>query len=267
MAEPDEEREKAIEALYALPLDEFTSARDELARRLRGEGDRSGAAEVKGLRKPSVAAWALNRVRRSEAADVDRLIEAGARLRDAQERLLAGGGREALQQAGTEERALVGQLAASAERELAASGRPVNAATQEKLRATLHAAAADAEAREALAAGRLVRDHEASGLGPLGGQAGPVAPPQAPPAKRAAARTRRIERLEERLERARATARELEEEAAQAARRAQTAEREAARAAKELDRTRRAATQGRERAEAHAAKAAALERELGELRG
>ncbi len=59
MADPGEGHEARIDALHALPLDEFTSARDELACRLRREGDADGGAEVKRLRRPSVAAWAL----------------------------------------------------------------------------------------------------------------------------------------------------------------------------------------------------------------
>src|SRR5918996_2415213 len=98
MAEQSE-RETQIDRLYGLPLGEFTAARDELAGRLRGEGEGDAAAEVKRLRKPSVAAWALNQVRRNNRGQSDELIEAGRRLREGQERLLAGGGREPLQRA------------------------------------------------------------------------------------------------------------------------------------------------------------------------
>jgi DNA repair exonuclease SbcCD ATPase subunit len=268
MADQSEERGAAADRLYALPLEEFTAARDELGRRLRREGDGDAAAEVKRLRKPSVAAWALNQVRRGNPGQSDELIEAGRRLREGQERLLAGGGSEPLQRAAADERQLVGELARHAERELVAAGRSVSGAVQEKLRATLHAVASDPEAREGLAAGRLVRDHEASGLGPL---AEPRAPStgagkrKEPSARTAAALERRVRRLEERLERARARQSELDEESADAGRRLREARREAARAAAELERAEAAEERTRERAEEAAEAVVELERERREL--
>jgi hypothetical protein len=46
--------------LYGLALDAFVPERDALAKRLRADGRRDEANEVKALRKPSVAAWAVN---------------------------------------------------------------------------------------------------------------------------------------------------------------------------------------------------------------
>jgi hypothetical protein len=271
MADRSEEREAAIDGLYALPLGEFTAARDELARRLRREGDGEAGAEVKRLRKPNLAAWALNRVRRNDPGLSDQLIEAGRRLREGQERLLAGGGREPLQRAAADERRLVAELARRAEQELAAAGHPVSAAVQEKLRATLHAVASDPEAREGLAAGRLLRDHEASGLGPLAESGtqpagtGSGTRRRQPPAKGAAALERKARRFEERLERARIRQRELDEQSAEAERRLQEARRKAVRAAAELERAEAAEERTRGRAEEAAQAAIELELELREL--
>ena len=172
---------EAIDRLYGLPLDEFTAERDELAARLRKEGDRDAAADVKRLRKPSVAAWALNQVQRNDPKQVQALIEAGKRLRDAQE-LLSGGGRKPLDQAADDERRLVTELARHAERELVVAGRSVSGAVHERLRDTLRAVATDDEAREALSAGRLLRDHTPPASGrcwarsprPRGGETAPL---------------------------------------------------------------------------------------------
>jgi len=265
MADRSQERGAAIDHLYALPLGEFTAARDELARRLRREGDAEAGAEVKRLGKPSVAAWALNQARRSNPRQAEKLIEAGRRLREGQERLLAGGGREPLQRAAADERRLVGELAQEAERELVAAGRSVSAAVQEKLRATLHAVASDLEAREGLAAGRLVRDHEASGLGPpAAGAPSPGAGRRRkePSAKSAAARERRARRIEERLERAREHQRQLDEKRAEAGRRLREARREAARSATALERAEAAEERMRRRAETAAEAVIELERKL-----
>jgi hypothetical protein len=271
MADQGQGREAAIDHLYALPLDEFTAARDELARRLRREGDGDAGAEVKRLRKPSVAAWALNQVRRNNPEQSDKLIEAGGRLRKGQERLLEGGGREAFQRAAADERRLVGELARDAERELVAAGRSVSAAVQERVRATLHAVAGDPEAREEFAAGRLVRDHEATGLGPPAGGtpasgAGAGGRRKEPSAKASAALERRARKLEVRLERARERQRELDEKSADAGRRLREARREAERAAVGVERAEAAEKRMRERAETAAEAVVELERELTDTR-
>jgi hypothetical protein len=68
-----------VDALYALPLDEFTKARDALAK---SERDPS----IRKLRKPSAAAWALNQAAREHKGDVARFLHAAAALREAPSR-------------------------------------------------------------------------------------------------------------------------------------------------------------------------------------
>jgi chromosome segregation ATPase len=271
MGTPGDQREGAIDRLYALPLDEFTAARDELARSLRRGGEGDAAAEVKRLRKPSVAAWALNQVRRNDPQRVDGLIDAGRRLREAQERLLEGGGREALDRAAEDERKLVVELVRHAEREVIAAGRSVSAAVQEKLRGTLHAVATDPEARELLGSGRLVREHTASGIGPLieahGRPSGAAPRERRKPSsgKGDGGLVRKARQLEQRLERARAKQGELDEELSEARRDLREARREAARAASALERAQAAEEQARTRAQQASDRAAELEGALREL--
>ena len=78
--------EDAIDHLYALPLDQFVQARNELARQHGGDE----ARRVRALAKPNVVAWALNQVYWSSRPVFDRLVEAAARLREAQARGLLG---------------------------------------------------------------------------------------------------------------------------------------------------------------------------------
>jgi hypothetical protein len=140
--------------LYGLPDAEFTSARDALAKRLRGEKRRDEADAVKALRRPSVAAAAINRAVREHGADD--LLAAGEALRDAHEALLSGSGdAAAVRDATAREREAVREFAALA------LGEGASASTEEKVRATLHAASVDDEVRELLVAGRLERDAEA----------------------------------------------------------------------------------------------------------
>jgi hypothetical protein len=147
-----------IDRLYGLPLEEFVPARDALAKALRAEGDRERAAEVKRLAKPTRAAWAVNQLARSHADEVRALVDAGAALAGAQEELLGGADPAVLRQAAEAARALVDALAARA---------PVDGATRDKVRATLHAATVDADVRAEVASGRVLKERAASGFGGL----------------------------------------------------------------------------------------------------
>ena len=140
--------------LYGLPLDEFTKARDALAKRLRADKRREDADFVKGLKRPSVAAGAINlAVRRHGADDV---LAAGEELRSAHGALLDGSGdAAAVREATAREREAVREFAKLA------LGDDATAATEEKVRETLHAAAVDDDVRERLEAGRLEREAEA----------------------------------------------------------------------------------------------------------
>ena len=180
MAASDRSVDKAADELYGLPLGEFTSARDELAKRLRKD-DREAANAVKALRKPTVAAWALNQLARERRKDVDQLLAAGDKLQSAQEKLLAGGDRAAFQKAAATERELMAKLAAEAVSLTRAGGERPGAGLEEKVAATLHAAALDEETADQLRAGRLVREREAiGGFGSFGdaGDAGAKPAPE-----------------------------------------------------------------------------------------
>ena len=166
--------EQAADELYALPPADFTRERDERAKALRKEGQRDEADAVKALRKPTVAAWALNQLARRRAKDVERLVAAGEELRAAQEELLAGGDRKAFQSAAAKEREHVAKLAGEATELVAEAGERASPALQEKISETLHAAALDEDTAEELRAGRLVREREA-----IGGFGGVTAAPPA----------------------------------------------------------------------------------------
>jgi hypothetical protein len=170
------ELDSEIDRLYGVPLDEFVRDRDELAKRLRREGEREAAERVKRLRKPSAGAWALNQAVRRRRKETDALLAAGERLRAAHEALLAGGDPAALREAMQEEKKLGSALADCAEAIASETGKS-GPALRERVRSTLHAATVDEEAREELARGRFVREREAVGLGPFGAASG-VAPPR-----------------------------------------------------------------------------------------
>ena len=179
---------RAPEDLYGLPLEEFTPARDALAKELKAAGRTAEAAEVKALRKPSLAAWALNRAARDHPDAIEQLRAAGADLRAAQEEALSGdAGR--LREAGrslADEIERVGGLAAGALRD---AGRPATAAQQEKLAATLRTAAIDDAAGDVLARGVLADDLAATGFSLLGSGSGDLSAPASSARTAPAART------------------------------------------------------------------------------
>ena len=140
--------------LYRLPRDEFTAARDELAKRLRSEDKRAQADEVKALRKPTAAAWLVNQLSLQATRELKQLLAAGERMRKA--RTTAQ-----LRKAAAAEREAITKLLQSAE---AIAGEQ-SAATTERVRETLHAAAGDAGVGEVVAAGRLDKEQRLVGFG------------------------------------------------------------------------------------------------------
>ena len=60
-----------IDELYKLPLDEFTKARNALAKTLSG----TDKASVASLAKPSVAMWAVNQLYWQDAPTYNALVE------------------------------------------------------------------------------------------------------------------------------------------------------------------------------------------------
>jgi len=82
--------EDDIDALFRLPLAEFTGERNTLSARLKKEGRRNDADRVKLLAKPSVSAWAVNQLYWDHRQAFDQLMASGKRLRPAQKLRLAG---------------------------------------------------------------------------------------------------------------------------------------------------------------------------------
>jgi len=78
--------EGAIDRLYALPLDEFVAARNELAKQSPGDDGKT----IRALSKPNAVAWALNQLYWSARPVFDRLVAAAAKLREAQASGLLG---------------------------------------------------------------------------------------------------------------------------------------------------------------------------------
>jgi hypothetical protein len=248
-------REREIGRLFRLPIEEFVGARNELAVRLKRDGDADGAEAVRKLPKPTVAVWAVNQLADREKAGVRALLAAGTSLRKAQEATLAGrGSRDALREAQAKERAAVQELTQRAREFLGEANRAASAATLERVATTLGAAAVDDEARDALKAGRLTAELEPAGFGALAGFDLPA------PESRSQAggvRDELAERRAKKLE-AQRRKRELQKQVRELEAEAREAERGAERAEAAAEDARGAADQARAAADQAAAELAEL---------
>ena len=227
--------DREIDKLFALPLEEFTAARNELAKGLAKDGDKERADEVRGLAKPSVPVWAVNQLARREKPMVRALLDAGAKLRRAQEQALGGGNPEALRSAQSGEREALRALTHRAGEILRESGKPAGQSVLERINGTLGAAAVTEDAREDLKAGRLTSELRMSGFESLAGFEAP-----APRDELAERRQQKAERERERR-RLEKRARDLERRATKAEERADEAESAAAEAREAADDARQAA--------------------------
>jgi hypothetical protein len=179
--------EQEADELFGLPPEAFVAARDDLARRLRKEGNAEAAAGVKALRRPTLSAWAVNQLARGRGPELERLLAAGERLRAAHQAALAGEGAAELRAAARAERETVSGLVEGALQVLQEAGHAATDATRDRVAATLHAAAADPAAAELVRHGRLTSDLDPSGFGtPLDTDA-EAGPATATPPRRLAA--------------------------------------------------------------------------------
>jgi hypothetical protein len=232
------EVDRALDELYGLGPDEFVAARNALAGRLRDAGERAVADEVKGLRKPSVAAWAVNRLVRAHKEEVSRLVDVSRELREVHARS-AGGDPEGLRRLTRRRHELVRGLTEWAARLFADAGVTASPAHLQRVSNTLLALTADRQGEDRLLEGRLTREEVPSGL-----IAGFTPAPAAEEAARQRADSRRRAEV-------------LRSEAAAAERDAQRLETEAREAEVQARRARAAA--GAARARAAAARRAADE--------
>jgi uncharacterized coiled-coil DUF342 family protein len=266
--------------LYGRPLSEFIAARKEAAD---GAGGKELTRQVKALRKPSAAAWAVNALARERAELVEEVVELGEQLRDAQAD--SDGSRTRLLDRAR--RQLVSETLAEAAKLAKASGGTLSDQAAAGVEETLRAAMTDPDAGNAVQDGLLVTTFAASPFEPVDLTDVVAIPPEGSPprAKRAKQGPTQLER--KRLEAAEATVTkarrkaktaseeleslveerdELQDELSDLRRRAKEIEKEMAETERALDRANRAADQAEQAQQAAQQALDDAEAELDRLR-
>ncbi|WP_392507656.1 hypothetical protein ACF3NT_12080 [Naumannella halotolerans] len=149
-----------IDQVYAVPLEEFTGLRDDLAKQARSSGDRELAKTIKSLRKPTTSAWLVNRWSRANREDVDQLLELAELLAQAHRTLSADDLRTLSRQRTRLINSLTRAVAAS-------SPGTVSAATGNEVGQILTGALTDQALAQRLRTGTVTQAVAASGFGTL----------------------------------------------------------------------------------------------------
>jgi hypothetical protein len=174
----------AAAELYGTDPQEFTDRRKALAAAARAAGDTAAARQIAALRKPTRAAWVLNRLARAVPDAPARLADLAAAMRSAQR---AKDGRR-LRELSARRGELIDDLA---DRALAAAGAGDSpAGLREDVATTLTAALADPEVAGQFASGTLTRAAQWAGFGapPPAGEEEAGEEPAAAPGEQAAPR-------------------------------------------------------------------------------
>jgi hypothetical protein len=192
-------RTDPLDELYRAHPGEFTAARNELAKELRAAGERDEAERVKGLRRPSAAAWLLNHVALTEPKVVGDFAKASKALEKAQQRVLEGGDAGKWRAAATREREAAQAVLERAESAANDAGHAATKQALDHAEDTLRAAAGDPELRETVVAGRLEREQSGATLGTAGLVASPKAAAKQAKRREEEQSRRDVERLEREL--------------------------------------------------------------------
>ncbi|MGW8597349.1 hypothetical protein ACWGLB_00280 [Streptomyces sp. NPDC055893] len=171
--------EEVAEELYGLRPAEFVAARDTYVARARAAKDARAAKAIAALRRPSLAAWAANRLARQRQPEAQQFLALGETLREAHRTLDA----EQLRAASGQRQQLITALARTAGALAGEAGLSVSDTVLHEIEQTLHGVLADRHLAEQWSRGRLVKTPEAVVGFP------PVAPEAVPAARAPAAAT------------------------------------------------------------------------------
>ncbi|MGV0714795.1 TolC family protein [Mycolicibacterium sp. XJ662] len=161
-----------LDELYAARLEEFTALRTRLAAAAKKRGDPEQAKTISAARKPTTAAWVVNRLAHADDAVRQRLIDLGARLRQAHTEMDG----DRIRELSAEQRRLVDDLTRAAFEEAELTN--PSASLRDDVTATLQAAVADADVAARI--GRLAKAEQWSGFGGFGDSTAVFKPTRSP---------------------------------------------------------------------------------------
>lgn len=151
----------AVTQLYGVAPEDFVAQRTALAAQVKAAGDAGLAKAVASVRKPTVAAWAVNQLVRHDGDEVQALLDLAGRLQSAAEAMDGG----ALRDLGRERTRLVDRLLRATRDVAEEAGGSLTGATAEQVRETYVAALAQPTAAQAVASGQLTRALSYAGFG------------------------------------------------------------------------------------------------------
>jgi hypothetical protein len=165
--EPGSPLDRALDELYGATPPEFVLVRSRLERELRHADESSSATELRGRRRPNLAAWACNQLARRDPEGIGALVALTHRLAEAQQAVVNGQPPAVFRDVSRERRELLEHLTAAAIAALQPWA-PKPGTYRDPVLATLDAASIDPDVVPDLEAGRLTRALSApAGLGPL----------------------------------------------------------------------------------------------------
>ena len=155
-----DELTQIADRLYASPAEAFTDARNAAARE---SGDKALAARIKKLKKPSVAAWAINLLVRRESGQIDSVLQLAESLRAAAEALDG----DELRALTRQRRQLTTALASTARSLAREAGVRLTGPVVEQVEGMLNAAMLDPVAARAVRTGRVLTAFTSTGVSEL----------------------------------------------------------------------------------------------------
>ncbi|PWK63114.1 hypothetical protein BCL76_12358 [Streptomyces sp. CG 926] len=168
--------------LYGLRPADFIGARDAYVARARGEKDTAAVAAIGGLRRPTLAVWAVNLLARSRPDLAEALLRLGTELRRAH-RELDGEGMRALSH---QQHQVIGALSGEAAQLAAGAGERLRETALREVGEIFHGLLGDEDAARLWVAGRLAKPPPVTvgfdGLEPAPGAVPPPDTPVRPPA-------------------------------------------------------------------------------------
>jgi hypothetical protein len=159
--------DERLDDLYREHPEGFVAGRNALVKELRAAGERDEAERVKKLRRPSAAAWLINRAALTSPKALAEFAEASQALEEAQTQALEGEDNAAAEwrAAAEREREAAAAVLEAARSAAGEAGHDAGQRTLELVDGTLRAAAADPDLRERVLRGRVEREQSAATLG------------------------------------------------------------------------------------------------------